>query len=531
MSMENPAPSAGRLVPPLWLRLIGALALILALVARGPGVTGDQAANNVVILLCLLATGGSLGVWFLFFSGYSRRGRAWTFTLGFCALVLFFMAFRIEHVSGELVPTFRLRWAKHVDETLEKVVTTGGTAVDLRTTTKDDFPQFLGPSRNGRIEHVQLARDWTQPPQRLWRQPIGAGWAAFAAVNGHAVTLEQRGAEELVTCYEIATGKLAWSHSTTARHETTLGGIGPRSTPTIANGRVFTQGATGEVLCLDGADGRLIWRVNLLEKYHVAPGTDEQAIAWGRSGSPLAVDDLVVVPAGGPRQGPWVSLVAFHQETGKVAWEVGTDQVSYCSPTLVTLCGIRQIACVNEKSVTGHDPATGRELWNVEWPGNSTQNANVSQPVLVDDTRLLLSKAYWQGSALYQFAPGEGGVLTASRLWEERTLLKTKFTNVVLHGGHAYGLSDGTLECVHLDSGKRKWKRGRYGQGQILGVGDVILVQAESGEVVMVSANPSEFSELGRFAAIEGRTWNNLCLAGKRLLVRNAEEAACYLLP
>ena len=109
--------------------------------------------------------------------------------------------------------------------------------------------------------------------------------------------------------------------------------------------------------------------------------------------------------------------------------------------------------------------------------------------------------------------------------------MKTKFANVVVADGHVWGLDDGVLECIELETGKRLWKRGRFRQGQILRAGDVILVQAESGEVVMVEASTEKFVELGRFQAIEGKTWNNLCLAGHRLLVRNAEEAACYELP
>ena len=113
-------------------------------------------------------------------------------------------------------------------------------------------------------------------------------------------------------------------------------------------------------------------------------------------------------------------------------------------------------------------------------------------------------------------------------MWQQSNLLKTKFTNVAIHNGYVYGLSDGILECAELSSGKRMWKKGRYGQGQLLRVGATLLIQAESGDVVAVPATPEKPVELFRFPALNGQTWNNLCLSGNNLLVRNAEEAACY---
>jgi outer membrane protein assembly factor BamB len=516
-------------------RLIAAGFVLAIGIVRWFTITGDHAIVNLLTVLFGFLACLTLLVWFLFFSGYSRLFRFASVAGLFVALVVSSRLVRVDQVSGELVPVFRPSWSKRADETLAPArPAEPGAVADLATVTSDDFPQFLGPQRNNRLDNVELSKDWTSNPPdkgKLWRQPIGAGWSAFAVVNGFAVTLEQRGPEELVTCYDSATGRLIWSHATKTRHYTVPGGIGPRSTPTIHGGRVYALGATGEFVCLQGDTGSVLWRTNLLDRYHVPPGEDEKGVAWGRAGSPLMVDDLVVVPAGGPQKGPWVSLAAFHRETGELVWEGGDQQVSYSSPVLTTIGGVRQIVCVHEKSVAGHDPASGKVLWSMEWPGNSTQDASVSQPVLVGEDRLLLSKGYGRGAALVQLSVQEGGAYSFADIWRDTSLLKTKFTNVVLYQGHVYGLSDGILECVELNSGKRQWKKGRFGQGQILGVRDLLLVQAESGEVVMLSATPTGYDELGRFAAIEGITWNNLSLYGKRLLVRNAEEAAAYELP
>lgn len=521
------------LFPPIWVwTLFGIFAALIAYV-RGAEVGGDRAIANVLTLILAFFACNVLSVWFLFMSGYTRVFRFNTLAAVLGLVVCFFLAFKIDHVTGELVPVFRPRWMPPRDEQMQEAQATSAVeVVDLTRTTENDFPQFLGPNRNGKLSGPRLKTDWhAEGPTKVWRQPIGAGWSAFAAVNGFAITLEQRSEQELVTCYQIATGELVWVHAERARHETVLGGVGPRSTPTIHAGKVYALGAMGNLLCLAGSTGDVIWQDNLLQRYGVLPEDDGKAVAWGRSGSPLIVDDLVVVPAGGPATGKKVSLAAFDSNTGDLVWEAGDRQVGYSSPVLATLAGKRQIVSVNENNVSGHDAKTGKILWEFDWAGHSNGDANVSNPQILSENRLLFSKHYGKGSAMVKLSQGSDAGMIPAEIWSHEGLLKTKFTNAIVHRGFAYALSDGVLECVDIAKGKRRWKRGRYGQGQILLVGNVILVQAESGEVAMVDASPKKFRELSRFQAIDGQTWNNLCLYGDLLLVRNAEEAACYRLP
>ena len=440
---------------------------------------------------------------------------------------------QIDSTNGELIPTFRFRWVPARDATLKAAVAeVPPDIVDMKTVTADDFPQFLGPNRNVWIEGPELARDWRkQPPRELWRRPIGAGWSGFAVVNGYAVTLEQRGEEELVTCYKVDTGELCWANALTARHRTVFGGVGPRSTPTIDDGRVYALGATGVLRCLDGATGEMIWSDDILERFGSSPEQEGRVLAWGRSNSPLIVNDLVVLPAGGPPNGAFTSLVAYDKVAGDVVWKAGNEQISYSSPVLGSLAGVPQIVSVNEKNISGHSLEDGHVLWKEPWPGNSAANASVSQVHLLSGDRVLISKGYGEGLALIDVTLEDGQFKTKKRWWEKR-LLKTKFTQLCVVGQYAYGLSDGILECVDLQEHRRQWKSGRYGHGQILGVGDLILVLGEEGDLMLIEATPTGRNELARLeSAIEGKTWNNFALYGNRLVIRNAREAACYELP
>jgi len=492
------------------------------------GAGWEQSYLNVAVFVSGLVAVTTVVVWFAAFSAYSCRLRWCVAGVLLLGLTVAIACLRIDQVSGDLVPQLALRWQSKADQRLARP-RADGLAVDLTTTTPDDFPQFLGPQRNARVTGLRLCRDWrAHPPRLVWRREIGAGWSTLTAVNGFAVTLEQRGDDELVTCYELATGQPHWFHSVAARHQTVMGGVGPRSTPTIDQGRVFALGATGVLRCLDGATGQPIWTDDLLGRIGVTPQEDQRAIEWGRANSPLVVGDLVVVPLGGPLQGPWISLIAFDKASGRLVWTGGQSQASYSSPVLTTLAGRRQIVIVNESDVSGHDPVSGQTLWKHPWPGSSHGGANVSQAVPLPNDRVLLSKGYMGGAKLLQLTPAPGGLCQAAEVWSNSRVLRTKFSNVVVYGDYVYGLSDGILECVDFASGLRVWKGGRYGQGQILGVDDLLVVQAESGEVALVEAAPAGYRELGRFAALDGKTWNNPSLYGRHLLVRNAEQAACY---
>ncbi len=510
----------------LWLVV---LAGVVLLSVYNPA--GDPGSSNIFRLLLTGIVVLVTLLWFVIASSAPRKIRAGTLGVVLVAGAAFFALFRVDNLSGSLLPVIEPRWADRAATEVPAGARSG--RADLVTTSPADFPGFLGARRDLIVRGVELETDLeSHLPEKLWSQPIGKGWSGFAVVNGYAATLEQRDQAELVTLYVAETGELVWSYTlrSGSPFESVVAGDGPRSTPTIDEGIVYAMGVRGRLVALDGASGEPIWQRDLLADQGISQAQEAALLPYGRPGSPLVVENRLIVPVGGaaPRQ---VSVAAYDKKTGEPIWQGGEHQISMASPTYGSLAGVDQVLLVNQDWASGHDLETGAQLWEVEWPGNSGGNANVSNAVPVPPDRFLLSKGYGEGAALYRLTRRASG-FEVTQLWHEQRSLRTKFTNVAIRDGHIYGLSEGVLECVELESGARAWKGGRYGHGQILLVGDVLMVLTEDGEMVYVEATPERRDNvLGRFPVLEGQTWNTPALAGDLLLVRNAREAAAYRVP
>jgi hypothetical protein len=438
------------------------------------------------------------------------------FVLG-CAGV--FMALRVDEIGGGLAPVVSWRWSPTEAESSAAIPTAAAnrTAALPAQAAPGDWPGFRGPLRDGILAGTSFSTDWSTPPRELWRKPIGSGWSSFTAVGDYVFTQEQRGAEELVVCYEAATGADVWVNRTEAQFQDDMG-LGPRATPTFWEGKLYTQGCTGVLQCLDAATGTTLWKRDL------AKDAEAHVPGYGFSSSPLVLGGLVIVFSG---RSEGKSAVAYDRATGAVAWRGGHRTAVYTSPQRFTIAGVPQVLMVCDYGLQSFAPETGALL--IDYPWEAEINPRCVQPIVVDDRVLVGTTGFMSARMLRVQKDGE-----AWKVSEEWTSKKFRpyFNDGVPHKGFYYGFDGEKLACVDLKTGERRWEGKRYG-GQLLFLADMetLLILGDKGDVALVPATPERFSEVARFKAISGKTWNHPTVAHGRLFVRNATEAACFELP
>jgi len=483
------------------------------------GMGFDRTFQVFSVWVLVSATLVALSLWWVFASGLSWKTKA----MGVLLAVVGLGSVRVEEYEGDMVPVFSFRWQPTREQrTRDYFASVPEPAAEVASEVVEvsvgDWPEFRGAGRDGVVRGVKLSRDWkSHPPQEIWRHPVGQAWSSFAVVGDRVYTQEQRDQIEVVSCWDLSTGEPLWAHRDDDRFNESMGGPGPRATPTFDSSKIYSLGATGQLNCLDAATGRSLWE----DPPNVLEATSGLNLEWAMSGSPLVVDGRVIVIPGGARGG----VAAFDAETGELSWAVGNRPASYAAPRLFEINGRQMLLCFGGDGLTGYKIEDGQELWHVPWTNGPKVNAAL--PAVVSPGRLFISSGYSTGCALLEFA---GEATSPSLAWKSRGM-NCKFNDPVVHGGYVYGLDEGILVCLDLETGRRKWKRGRYGYGQLLLVGDLIVVQAERGQVVLVEATAERFRELGKFTALRSKTWNHPVLVGNRLLVRNGSEMACFKLP
>ncbi len=451
---------------------------------------------------------------------------------GFCAVILlvfgYFTLLRFDGLYAGQAGEMNWRW----QPTSEQVFLAGhaggsnGAAADETPAAASwqpqpgDWLEFRGPRRDGVLTGVRLGGDWNeQPPKLLWRERVGPGWSGMIVVDGHLVTQEQRGDAEVVVCRDAATGKETWVHEDAVRFEESLSGAGPRGTPTFADGRIFTLGGKGTLNCLKAPTGEVVWTHDIVADAGVSAG---EIPIWGYSGSPLVVDGMVIVFAGGTAG---KSVLAYRAEDGELAWSRPAGKHAYSSPQLVTLGGTPQVLMHDNSGLHAWNAADGELLW--EYAIGNENSFPMLQPHLGESSNDLVISTE-PGAALLR-VDHDADKWTVTPRWTTPKF-RPGFNDFVIHQGCLYGVDDGVLVCLDLETGKRLWKKGRTGFGQpvLLADQDAVLIALETGEVILASVSRDGYQELGRFQAIEGKTWNGPVLAGGRLFLRNGEEMAGY---
>jgi outer membrane protein assembly factor BamB len=480
--------------------------------------------------------------WLFFFAGLGWVARLSVFALvavsavaaGAVASVYGIRQLELTASPVGLVPRLHFAWETSAEENRaqeleDELRMTDKLPVIDATVGPEDFPRYRGTKLDGVVGLAKLQTDWQkQPPTKLWKKWCPGGYGGVAVAGNIAVTLQQRKKQEVVVCYDRATGRQRWEYAYDAFHEDVMGN-GPRSTPTIHNNHVFSIGATGELVCLK-VDGKKQWAKNILS---VAKAKN---IKWGLTGSPLIVDDLVIAHPGiGPDAPAGSSLIAFEQATGEIRWQTGNRKAGYSSPQLAVLGKTRQILLFDGAGLVSYDPGTGKELWQHPWITDWEMNS--IQPVVLGNDRVFISSELANGCAMLRVnAPSnDKDPWSVEVLWKNK-YLASRYANPVTDGTHIFGLHNmsGVLTCLNVSDGTVKWKGERCGPGQmLLADGVLVVVNGETGDMMLFEADSQSATELARHPAFEkkDKTWNTPALAGDQLFVRNQAEIACFRLP
>ena len=467
-------------------------------------------------------------VWLLALLGVGRRlegPRRWWVTGAIAAAWGLLTLVRVEGTDGQINPRLGWRFVPTAEERLlqEESRTRPAPAHEPAAAGEPvvvqpgDWPGFRGPNRDGRNETDEITTDWqSQPPRELWRRKVGPGWGSCTVVDRLLFTQEQRGEDELVSCLDAQTGAEVWRKGTPTRFYEAISGPGPRATPTFDAGRLYVQGATGWLTCCEARTGQVVWSVDLKTQGGEVP-------TWGYAGSPLVVDDLVVVFLGAPQQR---GTAAFDRQTGELRWASGDATQSYSSVQVATLAGQRQLLLLGGQGLESVDPAQGVRLWTFNWNLEGI-NRDVQPIVQGDQVWISTGLGGEMGWKCLEVRPGTDG-WTVQERWFQKTL-RPYHNDSVVEGEYAYGFDQNIFTCVRLSDGRRMWRQGRYGSGQVLLLArqKLLIVQAETGEVVLLRANPERLEELGRISPLAAKTWNHPVVAHGRLYVRNGEELVC----
>jgi outer membrane protein assembly factor BamB len=504
---------------PLFDRWISVVLMIAALVATSQ-VIHKSISTSMMGMMFTLYSVPVLSLAFVIWAAVSQLFTEKVRRVTMIATILlasgFWVLLRSDGMDGQARHYFAWRWTKTNEERMmaklnDNVIVNPIDPSAMKT--EAEWPGFRGVNRDGVIHGIKIRSDWSKtPPVEIWRRPVGPGCSSFAVHGVLLYTQEQRGEYEMVTCYNLNTGEPVWKHSDMTRFWDSHAGAGPRSTPTLCNGRIYTLGATGILNVLNEYDGTLVWTRN------AAKDTEVKIPGWGYTGSPVVTDSTVIVAISG-------KIVAYNLSTGKQLWSGPDCGESYSSPHLLTTDGIKQVLFLNKEGATSFDPASGKELWKLSLPG-----WQIVQPALIDGNNLLISSGDTKGIRRIS-VHNVSGKWIIEEGWKSEEL-KPYFNDFVINKGHAFGFDGPNLACIDIYNGIRNWKGGRYG-GQILLLADqdLLLVLSEKGELALVRAIPDRFEELSRFPAIKGKTWNHPVLVGDILLVRNSDEMAAYRLP
>lgn len=451
------------------------------------------------------------------------------FVLAMSALSMgFWNLLQSEGVTGTFQSQYRWRWEQTAEDlylSSRKSSSTSSAKQPVESVTpaspvpvaeSAEWPSFRGPQRDGRALGIIVQENWDQqPPREVWRKRVGPGWSSFTVSGSQIFTQEQRGDNEAVVCLNANTGEEIWSYEYPGRFWEAVAGAGPRATPTLAGGAVYALGAQGMLVRLDQQTGGLVWQQDIKKD------AGREAPTWGFSSSPLVFGGVVIVHAGGAAD---KGVLAYDQSTGAKKWSAPSGDHSYSSPQLGTFDGTTGVLMATNTGLQFLAPENGQLLWDYKWP---LESYRALQPLVLGQA-VLLGTSMGLGTRRVN-VNHQANAWDLTEAWTSRDM-KADFNDYVQHRDALFGFDGAVFACIDLQTGALRWKKGRYGKGQVLLLPerDQLLVLSEKGEVVLLRATPEKWEELMKFRGIEGKTWNHPVIVGPHLYLRNAEEAACF---
>ena len=387
---------------------------------------------------------------------------------------------------------------------------------------KGEWPQFLGPQRNGLSAETGLLERWpADGPKEQWRVPGGVGMSGLAVSRGRVLTLVQRDQKQWLIALDAKSGEPVWQAPLAAWYRNPMGN-GPRATPAISGDQVFVFTGEGILSAHDFRDGKQLW------SHHVVQELSGKEAEYGMACSPLVVGEQVIVSAGAPTG----TLVAFDAESGKQLWTAGSDPAGYSSPALLNVGGRAQIVAFTGNSALGVDPAKGTVLWR--YPFKTNYDCNIATPLEIKG-QVFLSSGENHGSVLLALKP-QGEKFELSEVWNSfgpKSDLRNEWQTSMLLNGHLYGMDNvggagpiTHLTCIDAATGKRKWQEARFGKGNLIAADGKLFITTMKGELVVARATPERYDELGRATVLDS-TRQAPALSNGRLFLRDDKEIIC----
>lgn len=374
----------------------------------------------------------------------------------------------------------------------------------------DDWPRWRGPNFDGISKETGWLTQWpADGPKRVWQADVGIGYASMSVSDGRLYVLGNTKEVDTVHALDARTGKVLWKHSYPCSSKDPNNYPGPRCTPTVAQGRVYSVSRHGHLFCLDAATGRVLWSKEFPKDY----GADTPR--WGFAGSPLAEGDWLICEVGGAGS----SVVAFDLATGKEVWRAGDDTIGYSSIVPFDHDGQRRLAVFSGAGIVLRNARDGAEFWRHPW--KTSYDVNAATP-LIADGKVFISSGYNKGAALLDFTEDQPVVV-----WQGRQM-RNHVASCVLWQGHLYGFDEGEFKCLEWATGNEKWGERRYGKGSLFAAGDHFIVYSDKGYVAVVQPSATECREIAGFQVLGGKdTWAVPVLANGFLYCRSQQDLVC----